>query len=244
MPVLFGNTICKEFRRETGETVKALDGVSIQAEHGTLTALVGPDGAGKTTLIRLITGLLTPDSGELKVLDIDVTIDPQQVQSRIGYMPQIARLPEHMTAAELFELLRSLRGDVTVHEQLVEPFGLEGELSKKLKALSGGTRQKVNAVAAFLFSPELYVLDEPTAGLDPVSAGILKARILAERAQGRTVLLTSHVMSEIDELADHVIYLADGQVQYTGSVLALKRDMGHVQLERAIAELMLRGRAA
>ena len=230
--------LCKRFG-----SVDVLRGLDLRIERGRVTAIVGPNGAGKTTFIKSVLGLTRPDAGTL-TFDGTAIGDDESYRARIGYMPQIARFPEHMTGAELLELLRSLRDGVAVNEQLAEPFALQAELSKKLSVMSGGTRQKVNAVAAFLFSPELYVLDEPTAGLDPVSAGILKARILAERAVGRTVLLTSHIMSEIDELADDVIYLADGQVQYAGPVSALKRDTGHLHLERAIAELMLRGVAA
>jgi Cu-processing system ATP-binding protein len=220
-----------------------LRGLDLRIERGRVTAIVGPNGAGKTTFIKSVLGLTRPDAGTL-TFDGTVIGNDDAYRARIGYMPQIARFPEHMTGAELLELLRDLRGSSAADEQLADELGLQSELKKKLKVLSGGTRQKVNAVAAFLFSPELYVLDEPTAGLDPVSSGILKTRILTERAFGHTVLLTSHIMSEIDELADDVIYLADGRVQYAGAVMALKREMGHLHLERAIAELMVRGVAA
>jgi Cu-processing system ATP-binding protein len=220
-----------------------LRGLDLRIERGRVTAIVGPNGAGKTTFIKSVLGLTRPDAGTL-TFDGTVIGNDDAYRARIGYMPQIARFPEHMTGAELLELLRDLRGSSAADEQLADELGLQSELKKKLKVLSGGTRQKVNAVAAFLFSPELYVLDEPTAGLDPASSGILKTRILTERAFGHTVLLTSHIMSEIDELADDVIYLADGRVQYAGAVMALKREMGHLHLERAIAELMVRGVAA
>jgi Cu-processing system ATP-binding protein len=220
-----------------------LRGLDLRIERGRVTAIVGPNGAGKTTFIKSVLGLTRPDAGTL-TFDGTLIGNDDAYRARIGYMPQIARFPEHMTGAELLELLRDLRGSSAADEQLADELGLQSELKKKLKVLSGGTRQKVNAVAAFLFSPELYVLDEPTAGLDPVSSGILKTRILTERAFGHTVLLTSHIMSEIDELADDVIYLADGRVQYAGAVMALKREMGHLHLERAIAELMVRGVAA
>ncbi|MEO5816691.1 MAG: ABC transporter ATP-binding protein [Gemmatimonadaceae bacterium] len=224
-------------------TIEVLRGVDLRIVRGRVTAIVGPNGAGKTTFIKAVLGLTRADAGTL-TFDGTLIGDDESYRARIGYMPQIARFPEHLTATELLQLLRDLRGTDAVNERLIEPFGLQPELRKKLSVLSGGTRQKVNAVAAFLFSPELYVLDEPTAGLDPVSSGILKARILRERDEGRTVLLTSHIMSEIDELADDVIYLTDGRVQYTGAVAGLKSAMGHQNLERAVAELMLRKAAA
>ena len=224
-------------------SVQVLCGLDLRIARGRVTAIVGPNGAGKTTFIKSVLGLTRPDGGTLTFDGVPIGNDVAY-RARIGYMPQVARFPEHLTGMELLDLLRDLRGGAGANERLAESFALESELRKKLRTLSGGTRQKVNAVAAFLFSPELYVLDEPTAGLDPVASGILKARILSERAHGNTVLLTSHIMSEIDELADDVVYLADGLVQYSGPLVALKRDMGHPHLERAVAELMRRGVAA
>ena len=219
--------------------VDVLRGLDLSITRGRVTAVVGPNGAGKTTFIKSVLGLARPDSGTLTFAG-EVIGEDEAYRARIGYMPQLARFPEHMTGAELIQLLRELRGGAAVNDQLVTELGIQGELHKQLRVLSGGTRQKVNAVAAFLFAPELYVLDEPTAGLDPVSAGILKARILLERTNGATVLLTSHIMSEVDELADDVIYLSDGMVRYSGALAQLKEEMGNVNLERAIATLMLR----
>ena len=224
-------------------TVDVLCGLNLDIARGRVTALVGPNGAGKTTFIKSVLGLTRPDAGTL-TFDGAAIGTGDAYRARIGYMPQVARFPDHMTGAELLDLLRDLRGGEPAMERLIAPLGLQGDLHKPLRVLSGGTRQKVNAVAAFLFSPDLYVLDEPTAGLDPVSAGVLKARIQSERASGRTVLLTSHIMSDIDELADDVIYLADGRVRFSGPLVELKADMGHMHLERAVAELMLREVAA
>ena len=234
--------VARDLRKRFG-AVEVLRGLDLRIARGRVTAIVGPNGAGKTTFIKSVLGLTRPDTGTLTFDGAEIG-DDDAYRARIGYMPQIARFPENLTGRELLDLLRDLRGGCPVNDRLVEPFGLQPELDKKLRILSGGTRQKVNAVAAFLFSPELYVLDEPTAGLDPVASGILKARILSERADGRTVLLTSHIMSEIDELADDVIYLADGQVRYTGALTGLKVAMGQLNLERAVAELMLREAAA
>ena len=222
------------------EVLRALD---LRIARGRVTAIVGPNGAGKTTFIKCLLGLTRPDAGTI-TFDGAVVGDGDAYRARIGYMPQVARFPEHMTGAELLDLLRDLRGGDPAPERLIAPLGVLGDLHKPLRHLSGGTRQKMNAVAAFLFAPDLYVLDEPTSGLDPVSAGVLKERIQDERASGRTVLLTSHIMSDIDELADDVVYLADGQVRFNGPLPDLKADTGHVHLERAIAELMRREVAA
>jgi Cu-processing system ATP-binding protein len=159
-------------------------------------------------------------------------------RTRIGYMPQFPPFPENLTPREILSLLKNLRGAASVDESLVEAFHLEPELDKPVRVLSGGNRQKVSAVAAFLFRPEILILDEPTAGLDPVAGGILKDRIRSARLEGRTILLTSHIMSEIEELADDLIFLLDGRVRYSGTVGGLQQAAGHQTLERAVAHLM------
>jgi Cu-processing system ATP-binding protein len=160
-------------------------------------------------------------------------------------MPQIARFPSNLTGAELLSMLRDLRRDAPdVDDDLVGSFGLGLELTKKLNDLSGGTRQKINAVAAFLFKPRLLILDEPTAGLDPRSARILKDKILAERRAGRTFIITSHVMSELEELADDVTFINDGRIRFSGSLDQIKRLTRKDDLERAVAELIGQGAAA
>jgi Cu-processing system ATP-binding protein len=217
-----------------------LRGVDLSIAAGRVAAVVGPNGAGKTTLIKSILGLTRPDGGEIR-LDGEV-VRGDAYRARIGYMPQIAHFPENLTAAELIAMLVDLRGasDAERDEELVARFALGPHLGKPLRTLSGGTRQKVNAVLALLFRPQLLILDEPTAGLDPVSSAILKDKVAAERAGGRAVLLTSHIMSEIEELADDVVFLVDGSVDFAGPVAELRRATGQTRLERAIAHLMLR----
>ena len=234
--------VARGLRKRFG-AVEVLRGLELSIAAGRITAIVGPNAAGKTTFIKSLLGLTRPDAGTLTFDGAPVAGD-DAYRARIGYMPQIARYPENITGRELLALLRDLRGNPAADESLVERFALGDALDKPLRALSGGTRQKINATAAFLFAPDCYVLDEPTAGLDPVAAGVLKRRILEERAAGRTVILTSHVMSEIDELADDVIFLVEGRVRFAGGIAALKRWAGEEQLERAVAELMTREAAA
>ena len=121
---------------------------------------------------------------------------------------------------------------------LIEELALRPELDKRVGLLSGGTRQKINAVIAFLFQPDLLVLDEPTAGLDPLASSVLKSRILARRGQERSCIITSHILSDLDELADDVIFLLDGRVQFAGPVHALKVATGQGTIERAMASIM------
>jgi Cu-processing system ATP-binding protein len=227
-------------------TLQVLDGVSLAIAPARVTAVLGPNGAGKTTLIKSVLGLTRPDGGEIRVNGEPARGDAYR--ARVGYMPQIARFPENLTAAELVAMLKDLRGaGADTDEELVERFALAAHMGKPLRALSGGTRQKVNAVLAFLFRPELLVLDEPTSGLDPVASGVLKDKILAERAAGRTVVVTSHVLSELEELADDVAFLVDGRVHFAGSVEELLRATRQHRLERAVAHMMrfrLEGAAA
>jgi Cu-processing system ATP-binding protein len=188
--------------------------------------------------MKTILGLTRSDAGKI-LIDGERVGDDPSYRSLVGYMPQIARFPENLSAAELIAMLRDLRGeDAEIDDELVRRFRLEDQLAKPLRVLSGGTRQKVNAVLAFLFRPELLVLDEPTAGLDPVASGVLKAKILRVRRAGVSVLLVSHALTELEELVDDVVFLVDGAVKFEGSLRRLKQATGEPRLERAIAHLM------
>jgi Cu-processing system ATP-binding protein len=224
--------------------LQVLRGLDLAVGRGRVTAVVGPNGAGKTTLIKIILGLTRADSGSVRVDGRPVATD-DSYRARIGYMPQIGRFPENLSALDLMALLRELRGaDGSVDEELIDRLRLADELRKPIRTLSGGTRQKVNAVLAFLFRPEILILDEPTVGLDPISSGIVKDKILAERGAGRTVVLTSHIMGDLEELADDVAFLAEGRVGYAGTLFDLKRITCQNNLERAVAAMMTWGKAA
>ena len=230
-------------RKRFGE-LDVLQGINADIGAGRVTAIVGPNAAGKTTLIKAILGLTHPDGGTISVGGIKVNGD-ESYRRAIGYMPQIARFPSNLTGNELLAMLRDIRsGEIDIDDELISQFGMTGELSKKLSALSGGTKQKITAVTAFLFKPQILILDEPTAGLDPRSSGILKRKIEAERQRGRTFIITSHIMSELEELADDVVFLRDGQVRFSGSIAGIMSHTRQSNLERAVAELMERGKAA
>lgn len=216
-----------------------LDNLDVHIREGEVTAVLGPNGAGKTTLIKAILGLVKSDSGEITVGGESVNGAPEY-RRMIGYMPQIARYPENLTAREIIQMIRDLRNNPPdVDLELVDTLNLEPELDKPFRTLSGGNRQKISAVLAFLFRPDVLFLDEPTTGLDPISSSKLKDRILAERAAGRTIVLTSHIMAEVQELADRVIYLLEGRIQFDNSVAGLLEISGEPTLERAIAHMML-----
>jgi len=222
--------------------LNVLRAVDLAVRPGRVLAIVGPDGAGKTTLIKSVLGLIHPDGGSIAMAGMPIRGD-DGYRSRIGYMPQIARYPENLTGAELIAMLEDLRGPgAQLDEELIDVFELRPSLAKPLRVLSGGTRQKVNAVLAFLFTPELLVLDEPTAGLDPLSSSLLKDRILSVRGHGRTVIVTSHIMNELEELADDVAFMLEGQAPFVGTLDELKRITSQSTLERAIATMMRRSR--
>ena len=230
--------------RKTFGDREVLRGVDLEVQAGRVTAIVGPNGAGKTTLIKCLLGLTRPDSGTVTVGGEPLTADPTY-RSRIGYMPQSPRFPENLTGNDLIAMLRDLRGpDAGTDDTLVRAWSLASELAKPLRILSGGNRQKVNAVTAFLFRPEVLILDEPTAGLDPAASALLKDAIIAQREAGRTFVVTSHVMSQLEEIADDVAFMLDGTIRFMGSLRSMKEQTRERNLERAVAAMMRRAEAA
>jgi len=192
--------------------VDALQNISLEIEKGSITYLIGPNASGKTTLIKLILGLIKPTKGEIFVNGIKLNGD-YKYKEIIGYMPQVANFPENLIVKEIFNMLKELRNNNSdLDEELIESFGLEKEFDKQIKNLSGGTRQKLNASIAFMFNPKILILDEPTAGLDPLSCSILKEKIKKENQNGKTIIFTSHILSELEELATTFVFLLDGKI--------------------------------
>jgi len=221
MPIA-AHDIGKTFRRESGEVVRALDGVSLEARPATLTALVGPDGAGKTTFIRLAAGLLAPETGNLKVLGIDVAAHPQEVQDRIGYMPQKFGLYEDLSVQENIDLYADLHGIPARERQqrypvLMEMTALAPFRRRLAGRLSGGMKQKLGLACTLVRSPELLLLDEPTVGVDPLSRRELWNIILGlVHRQGLTVLLSTSYLDEA-ERCGHVLVLHAGKALAQGA---------------------------
>jgi Cu-processing system ATP-binding protein len=194
---------------------EALRGVDVQLAAGRVVVIMGPNASGKSTLLKCILGVVQASSGTIEVLGQNIR-GQWQYRADIGYMPQLNHLPENLTTAQLFDMIRAVRQPApgqALDYELFEQYELNYWLDKRLSTLSGGTRQKINAALAFLFSPRIIVLDEPSVGLDPVAVEILKAKVRKCRAQGRLVLLTSHLFAEAKELGDDLLYLRDGQVQ-------------------------------
>ena len=225
--------VVKRFGRRT-----VLAGLDADIATGRITALVGPNGAGKTTFLKVLLGLARPTAGQVAIDGVILDGGPEY-RAQIGYMPQIVHFPAHLRGSDLMTMVTALRGGTTQPDlSLAEAFDLGATMRRPLGELSGGTRQKINAVLAFAFAPKLLILDEPTAGLDPLAARILKDRILAERARGTTVLITSHVLPELEELADDVLFLVEGKTAWSGAVKALTHGTGERTLERAVARLL------
>lgn len=218
---------------------RVLDAVSLALVPGRITALVGPNGSGKTTLIKCLLGLAHGDAGRV-MLD-GVAIDPEgRYRQRIGYAPQAPHFPPNLSVGEVFAMLQALRPGAAVDDSLLEAFSLRAEWDTPVGTLSGGWRQKVSLAAAWLFRPDVLILDEPTAGLDPIAAGLFKHALREAREAGRTVLVTSHILSELEELADDVAFLNEGALRFAGPVQALLEHTGMRRLEPAVAA-MLRG---
>jgi Cu-processing system ATP-binding protein len=234
--MIIASNVSKKFGK-----LKALDNVSVTCNKGECIALIGPNGSGKTTLIKSILGMVVCDNGFITFNEKNILHD-WQYRSNIGYMPQIGRYPENMSIGQILDMMKDIRGknNQTLDEDLVHQFKLNELLDKRMRTLSGGTRQKVSAALAFLFNPDVLILDEPTAGLDPVASEILKEKIIKEKTKGKLILITSHILSELDDLVTQVIYMQDGTLCFHKDIAALRADTGQEKLSKAIASVMLK----
>lgn len=215
----------------------ALNDIHVNFSKGQVISLIGPNGSGKTTLIKCILGLVRPDQGTIE-LDGQSIFNDEVYRSRIGYMPQIGRYPDQMKVGQLFRLLKSIRNTLHTDEELIELYKLHQIWDNPMSTLSGGTRQKVSAAIAFLFDPDILILDEPTAGLDPLSSELLKDKIQKEKLRNKLILITSHILSDLDDLTTHVLYLQEGAIQFNGNLNELKQQTGEDKFGKAIAKFM------
>jgi Cu-processing system ATP-binding protein len=230
--------IAKNITKKFGK-LKALDNVSIEFAKGQCIALLGPNGSGKTTLIKSLLGMVVPDSGSIEFNKQNIA-SKWRYRNQIGYMPQIGRYPENMTIAHIIDMMKDIRKDHNERhdEDLIESFNLKNMMDKKMRTLSGGTTQKVSASLAFLFNPDVLILDEPTAGLDPLSSELLKQKIIKEKQNGKLILITSHILSELDDLITEVFYMQEGKLLFHKKLAALKEETGEIKLSKAIAKIM------
>ena len=226
----------KGIRKNFGR-LEVLKGFDFSLSNGKITAVLGPNGSGKTTLIKSILGMVVPTGGEILFKGASIHQN-WKYRKDIGYLPQIARFPENLKVQELFELIQDVRGEKGAYSELTDRFDLHSFLKKKLGQLSGGTRQKVNIILTFMFDCPVYILDEPTSGLDPIALIRLKDLITEKKKIGKTFLVTTHIMSLVEELADELIFLLEGKVYFKGTYQEMVRLEKGENLERAIANIL------
>ncbi len=218
--------------------LQILKDISLTLSKGECVAMIGPNGCGKTTLIKTILGMVIPTKG-------DTFFEGKSIQNeyayrnKIGYMPQIGRYPDNMTIGQIIQMMKDIRSDHdNLDEQLYINFKLGGLLEKKMRTLSGGTTQKVSAILAFLFNPDVLILDEPTAGLDPVASEILKEKISSEKAKGKLILITSHLLSELDDMITQIVFMQDGNISFHKGIQELLDETGEQKISKAIAHYL------
>lgn len=216
---------------------EVLKGLDLTINGGGIIAVLGPNGSGKTTLIKSILGMVIPQQGSISINGSSVK-NNWQYRKEIDYLPQIANFPGNLSVKELIKMIKDLRNKPANDDELIAFFKLEPFLDKKLTNLSGGTKQKVNLVLTFMFDSPLVILDEPTSGLDPISLIRLKEWILKEKDKGKTILITSHIMSFVEEIAVDVIFILEGKIYFNGSVTELKTQTGQTNFEHAIATIL------
>jgi Cu-processing system ATP-binding protein len=226
----------KNLHKSFGKLV-VLNDLDLNISEGGIFAILGPNGSGKTTLIKCLLGMVIPHKGEITYKNKSV-LGKWDYRNDLNYLPQIANFPPNLTVQELIEMVKNLRPKSANEQDLIKLFGLNDSLQKKLGNLSGGTKQKVNIVLTFMFDSNLIILDEPTNGLDPIALIHLKELIMKEKAKGKTILITTHIMSVVEELANEIVFILDGKIYFKGSVDALKEQTNNSNLEHAIANLI------
>ncbi|AXF57510.1 ABC transporter ATP-binding protein [Salicibibacter kimchii] len=217
MSLLSVRNLTKRFGKFT-----ALDGVDIDVKEGEIYGFIGPNGAGKSTTIRVLLGILKATKGEAKIFGKDAWADAVDIHKRIAYVPGDVNLWPNLTGGEVIDLFVKLRGanHQNKREELIEKFNLDP--TKKCRTYSKGNRQKVALVAAFASEADLYILDEPTAGLDPLMEQVFQEYVLDMKNKGKSVLLSSHILSEVEKLCDHVGIIREGKIIETGTLKELR----------------------
>src|SRR5690554_5857011 len=227
----------KNLHKKFGKN-EVLKGIDLSIGEGGIFSILGPNGSGKTTLIKSILGMVLPDKGEISINGKSVK-NSYKYRDKIDYLPQIANFPGNLKVNELIAMIKDLRsGKITTDDKLIDLFKLQPFLNKRLVNLSGGTKQKVNLVLAFMFNSPLIILDEPTSGLDPISHLRLKNLIFAEKEKGKTILVTSHILSFVEDIADEIVFLLEGKIYFKGSIDQLKSQTEQPDFEHAIASIL------
>lgn len=218
--------------------VQALADVTLELHPSKVYALVGPNGSGKTTMIKSILGMVVPSKGDI-TLNGESILNSWKYRDKIGYMPQIGKYPDNLKIGQLLDMMNDIRPEKTARDfEIFKAFKMDQLADKRMHTLSGGTRQKVSAVLAFLFDPPVLILDEPTAGLDPLSVEILKDKIRKEKEKNKLIIISSHIMSDLDDLATDIVYMHEGKLVFSDSLSVLKELAGEEKLGKAISHLI------
>jgi len=218
MPLVEITNLRKKFGAFT-----ALENVNLSVETGEVFGFIGPNGAGKTTTIRVLLGIFRPTGGVAKVFGLDAWKEAVQIHKRIAYVPGDVNLWPSLSGGEVIDLFVSLRGasvDKKRRDELIQKFDLDP--SKKCRTYSKGNRQKVALIAAFVSNADLYILDEPTSGLDPLMVQVFQNAVAEQKALGKSVLLSSHILSEVERLCDRVGIIRAGKIVETGTLAQLR----------------------
>jgi len=217
--------------------LQVLKCINCNCEAGGVISVLGPNASGKTTLIKSILGMVIPDEGTILFHGRSI-MNTFDYKRHIGYMPQIGHYPDNMKIGQLFKMIMDIRQQDALDTDLLKAYELEGMYNKTMRTLSGGTLQKVSAALAFMFNPDVLILDEPSAGLDPLAAGALKEKILGEKTKGKLVVITSHILSEADEISDHIMYLFEGNIKFYKTLKQLKDETGEQKLNKALTKIL------
>lgn len=219
--------------------LNVLKAIDLNLEGGQCIALLGPNGSGKTTLIKTILGMVVPSDGQITFEGKDI-LHQWEYRKQIGYMPQTGQYPEYMTIGQVLDMMKDIRkmSESELDLDLYHAYDLGAILDKRMGTLSGGTRQKVSACLAFMFCPKALILDEPIAGLDPLATELLKAKIQAVIRQDKLIIISSHVLSDLDDMVSQIIYMQEGELIFHKSLTQLKVDTGTDKLSKAIATVM------
>ena len=226
----------KDVHKKYGK-LEVLKGVSFTIKDGGIFAILGPNGSGKTTSMKSFLGMVIPTKGDIFFNGKSIK-NQWAYREQISYLPQIANFPSNLKVKELIAIIKNIK-KLPCHEQeLIELFGLQKHLNKSLGNLSGGTKQKVNLVLTFMVDVPVLVLDEPTSGLDPIAILALKKLILREKEKGKTILITSHILSFIEELSDEILFILEGNIYFRGTPQQLLETTQKNNFQEAIAELL------
>lgn len=226
------NNIQKSFGKN-----QVLKGINLDFSNKGIWTILGPNASGKTTLIKSILGMVIPDLGKISI-DGEEIINSWEHKEIINYLPQIAHFPENLTVKELLKMIQELRNREGILETLLTEFDLQPFLNTKIENLSGGTKQKLNLSIALMYDNPIYLLDEPTAGLDPVAVIRLKNLLKDLKAQGKLIIITTHIIPLVEEITDKIVFLLEGKIKYSGLKTKLIEEYGSKSLEESIAQML------